>query len=266
MPVLKSYPNGLTMGGAGGNPTPSKRSTVRGWSPGAARRNTRFLYSVDTSQLHGHGVALTLTVGVLPGTPEEFANLRSVYVRWLSRQGMIRLHWVCEWQQRLVPHLHMAVYFKEPLSAVQRALLLHKWQIMTSHLQTSARGQDCKPIDGVTGWLKYLSKHAARGAKHYQRQAGLMPDSWEKSGRMWGHWGEWPVEEPVEVNLDGAQAARLRRLVKSYALAQARAAEDWKRVRFLRRIYKNPDPAMSRFRGISEWVPQEVLLRFTELV
>ncbi len=266
MPVLKSYPNGLSMGGRGGNPAPSKRGAIAGWSPAAARRNTQFLYSVQTSKLTGYGVALTLTLGVVPETSEEFTRLRRVYLVWLQRQGAIRYHFVVEWQERMVPHLHLAVYFQDPVTPVTRAVLMAKWVMMTSHLRTSARGQDCKPIDGVTGWLKYLAKHAARGAKHYQRKAYALPDGWTRSGQMWGHGGNWPVEEPLLLEFDGVQAARARRLVKSWAIADARSAGDWKRLSYLRRIYKNSDPVMSRVRGISDWVPQPILLKLSEVI
>lgn len=266
MPIVKAYPNGVTLGSPGGNPDPPKRGTVRGWSPAAARRNTKWLYSVDTPELNGYGIALTLTVGILPESERDWAALRDVYRKWLYRNGAIRDHWVNEWQQRLVPHLHFSIYFEQPPTPAQKAALMLKWLQMTSHLQSGARGQCVKDIDGTVGWLQYVAKHASRGAKHYQRQAGLFPDSWQTSGRQWGYGGDWPLLEPVEASLDGPQAARFRRLAKSYAVAQARSAGDFRRVKYLRRMLKNPDPQASRFRGMSEWIPEHVVLRLLDIV
>lgn len=266
MPIVKAYPNGVTLGSPGGNPDPPKRGTVRGWSPAAARRNTKWLYSVNTPELTGYGIALTLTVGILPESEKHWAALRDVYRKWLYRNGAIRDHWVNEWQERLVPHLHFSIYFKERPTPVQKAALMLKWLQMTSHLQSGSRGQHIEDIDGVVGWLKYVAKHASRGAKHYQRQAGLFPDSWQTSGRQWGYGGDWPLLEPVEARLDGSQAARFRRLAKSYAIAQARSAGDFRRVKYLRRMLKNPDFQASRFRGMSEWIPETVVLRLLDIV
>ena len=74
------------------------------------------------------------------------------------------------------------------------------------------------------GWLQYLSKHAARGAAHYQRAQGSIPSGWEgMTGRMWGHLGDFPTHEPLGLELDDCGWFRFRRIVRGWRCAQARS-------------------------------------------
>lgn len=265
MPVIQAYPNGLTMGTGGGNATPPKRGKINGWTPGAVRRHTRFLYSVDTSQLDGFGYSVTLTVGSCPESPEAWESARRSWEKRLQRlPGFKRLHWVVEWQQRGVPHAHCAVYFEEPLTVP--VVLTVVWVAICTKKgwKVSHAAQHMNTIDGVTGWLKYLSKHAARGVKHYQRMG--KPAGWESTGRLWGKVGSWPTVEPIRAELTRAQGFRFRRLVRSYVIAQARSAQDWKRVAYLRRILKNNDLVISQVRGLSDWIPEPVFLQLIGLI
>lgn len=265
MPVIQAYPNGLTMGTGGGNATPPKRGSIQGWSTGAVRRHTRFLYSVDTSLLDGFGYSVTLTVGTLPNSADDwFAARRSWEMRLTRMPGFKRLHWLTEWQSRGVPHMHCAVYFEEPLKVP--FVLGYMWVQIAQKKgwDVSPLAQYISEIDGVTGWLKYLSKHAARGVKHYQRWG--KPQSWEKTGRLWGKVGDWPTVEPLRAEVTREQGFRFRRLVRSYVIAQARADQDWKRVSYLRRILKNSDPVISQLRGLSDWIPEPVFFKLIGLV
>ena len=70
---------------------------------GATRRNTEFLMSVKTDQLTGAGVALTLTVRDCPPTADDWHRLRRAWEKRMVRAGMLRLHWVTEWQRREFP-------------------------------------------------------------------------------------------------------------------------------------------------------------------
>ena len=130
--------------------------------------------------------------------------------------------------------------------------------------------QQVTPITGPVGWLKYLSKHAARGVRHYQRQG--KPAGWDKTGRLWGHGGGWPEVEPLQMHLTTEQGHRVRRLVKRYAIAQARAAAlgyersgkttkaaaAWDSVSYLRGMLKSSDRTMGACRGLSEWGSKQV--------
>jgi hypothetical protein len=110
--------------------------------------------------------------------------------------------------------------------------------------------------------LKYLSKHAARGAKHYQRQGH--PEGWEKTGRLWGYTGDWPTFEPMELTgLNSVEFYRVRRILRAWARADARAAGDWKRLSYLRHP-RRVDEKTSRFQGVSEWIPEHVTLRLID--
>lgn len=259
MPVIQSYPNGLTMGTGNPSPTGGPRSVISGWSPSAVRRHTRWLYSVQVPALHGSGYSLTLTVRDLPPSAEDWKKAREAWLAMVRKvPGFIRLHWLTEWQRRGVPHMHCAVYFNED---IPKEVLTILWVQVCANRGWAVKydAQDVKEIDGPLGWLQYLSKHASRGVKHYQRMG--KPESWEKTGRLWGKIGDWPVQEqPIRAELTKDEGFRFRRLVRSYLIAQARSENDWKRVSYLRRILKNNDRVISQVRGVSQWIPERVFL------
>ncbi len=264
MPIGKLYRNGLTMG-AGGNPNPvgGKRGKVEGWTANAVRRHTRWLYSVDTDDLDGFGWSPTLTLRDCPPTPEAWKRLRESYITSLRRSGiLLRGHWVVEWQRRKVPHLHMAVYLSEDISREDaHRLLIDPWVRLAEQYGAGVKGQHLGPITGALGWLEYLSKHAARGVAHYQRSG--KPEGWETTGRLWGHLGEWPNTEPLEVTLTRSEFFRFRRLVRSWRVADARAAvhagkSSSRRIRSARKMLASNDRRLSEVRGVSEWIPEHL--------
>ncbi|HHA2514910.1 TPA: replication protein [Stenotrophomonas maltophilia] len=236
------------------------RGDVQGWSEGATRRNTEFLMSVRTDQLTGAGVALTLTVRDCPPTSDDWHRLLKAWAMRMQRAGMIRLHWVTEWQRRGVPHLHCAIWFPDAYDTITPT---RAWVEVASAYGAGLRGQHARIIDGPVGWFQYLAKHAARGVKHYQRTADSIPEGWQKkTGRVWGKWGHWPVQEKVRINLqdqhgDGGWFA-YRRLVRSWRLADARSAGDAYRIRSARAMLQCPDQVRARLIGYSEWMPYEV--------
>ena len=105
MPVITVYQHGQSSG------TPpmrndhqrAKRDDVTGWSDKTARSNTRFLQSVSLDGLSGHGFAFTLTLRDCPESHDDWHKIRKAFTMRLQRSGMIRLHWVTEWQRRGVP-------------------------------------------------------------------------------------------------------------------------------------------------------------------
>lgn len=145
------------------------------------------------------------------------------------------------------------------------------WLRLAASYRAGAVAQAVVPITGAEGWLKYLSKHASRGVAHYQRQG--VPAGWSKSGRLWGHGGAWPTSEPTAMVLDDPSFRRMRRLVRSYVIAEARAAamaarpgsaearRAWGRVSWARRMLRCNDRGLSAVRGMSEWVPGPVLVQ-----
>ena len=120
----------------------------------------------------------------------------------LRRKGLYRLHWLTEWQKRGVPHLHFAAWFLQSvvvininqpalsdseLAQVLSYLISADWLSISSVYRSSGLSQVVKPMSNELGWLQYLSKHAARGAAHYQRAQGSIPSGWEgMTGRMGG--------------------------------------------------------------------------------
>lgn len=294
MRTMKLYRHGVTMGTppATNNHTRALRGIVEGWSQSAARRNTQFLRSVDERSLPAtdsgeplQALALTLTLKDCPSSPDHWHTLRTAYMKRLRRLGLYRSHWVTEWQKRGVPHLHGAFWL--PYS-VPATLLIDHWCHLASDYGALPRAQFYTQITDSVGWFKYLSKHASRGASHYQRHPKNIPPEWKKrTGRVWGHTGPWPVSDPVQFDIEDAAFFRLRRLYRGWRVAdsrkeadqkilkllkknpvfkqtpkhvQARASGAFRRVAFAKKMLKNTEIKFSSVMGVSEWVPQDVQL------
>lgn len=238
----------------------SPRGAVQGWSVGATRRNTEFLMSIKEDRLSGAGCALTLTLRDCPPTATEWHRIRRAWVERMRRAGMVRLHWVTEWQRRGVPHLHCAIWWPD---CYDLSTPLNAWVELAGDHGASLRGQHATKIDGPVGWFQYVSKHAARGVKHYQRSSENIPAGWQsKTGRVWGYSGDWHLQEKLRFNLqdqhgDGGWFA-YRRLVRSWRRADARSSGDRFRIRSARRMLQCADQSRSRIIGFSEWMPYEV--------
>lgn len=234
--MLTIYHNGVSVGMAGGNPKPVKRGSCKGWTPAVARRNLRFLWSVDVSELTGIGFSFTFTVSQdVPETAQKWASmvqrLAVAFNRGTFRTpSALRYHWVTEWQMRGAPHLHGAVYFEPSLVTAAGGVkamcqaLENVWAAIAGLGHTA--GQHVSPIFDALGWSQYCAKHAARGAKHAQRSADVAPEQWEgRTGRMWGKGGSWPIVEPVRIDDDRISFHMLRRLIFRY-----KRGEFWRRV------------------------------------
>lgn len=114
MATFKAYANGASMGCPGnGGARPNKRGPVNGWSAASVRRHVRWLWSVDVPSLTGDGFGVTLTVRNTPADHGDWKQVREIYLRRLREAGLLRWHWLTEWQRRGTPHLHMAVYVPE---------------------------------------------------------------------------------------------------------------------------------------------------------
>ncbi len=237
----------------------AKRATIQGWSSGAVRRHTKWLYSVPVDQLDGYGYAVTLTMRDCPETSKDFHKLRSAYLKRVDRMGAIRSHWVIEWQRRGVPHLHTAIYFDRELTVKEKFQLKRHWVALCEPYGALMGAQYLLPITGPAGWLQYLSKHAARGAAHYQRQG--KPAGWETTGRLWGHTGVWNELEAMRFDVPREEYFRYRRLVRSWRYANARSESDLvvrrRRMVSARHMLRCNDRALSEVRGVSEWVDMD---------
>lgn len=271
MPVLTVYRHGGKGGVAprANGHQRAKRNACAGWSVGATRRNTQFLYSIRENQLHGAGFAVTLTLKDCPPTSADFHALRRRFEWRLRRLGLIRMHWVIEWQRRGVPHLHAAVWFPPEVldrwgSSFFSSAVASAW-LLAGAMDYGANpaGQHCSPIHGVMGWCQYVSKHAARGISHYQRSAENVPEAWQsKTGRVWGRVGDWPEGAQVRVEVGRTAWFVYRRMVRSWRIADARQEGNAKRISFARKMLRCHDRNLSEVRGFSEWIPHNTSLRF----
>jgi hypothetical protein len=246
----------------------AKRGVIAGWSRSTTRRLTKWLYSVEADGLSGHGYAVTLT---MRDTPPDRATLdrafRALMCRY-DRMGVVRLQWVMEMQRRGTPHFHLAIYTSQELPKRGWELIEH-WLEVAEPWGASWASQKVKPMDNVNGWFGYVSKHASRSVGHYQRQG--MPPGWEKTGRLWGVRGEWPLAAgPMQFDLSREAWFRYRRLVQAYRLDSARRDRDPKqrarRIVSARRMFSAADRQKSEVLGTSEWVPQHVQVAWLGLL
>jgi len=221
MATISILPNGSTSGNPNykGNTSPEKRGETKGWTLQVSRRLRKWFYSVDTTQLTGHGLAFTLTVRDCPPTSDEWYRVRDALHKRLKAKGLIRMHWLTEWQRRGVPHLHGVAYFPEgTIHAIE-----HEWTQLTSKKYGSAIwAQKVSEVTGIVGWLDYLAKHSTRSAIHYQRSPENIPEGWTKTGRMWGKYGDWPIREPMSFQVCQQGFYAYRRIVHKLRVAGVR--------------------------------------------
>jgi hypothetical protein len=178
---------------------------------------------------------------------------------------LARFLWIVEWQERGTPHFHLALYFDQELDEFEQWKLLRAWVDVSVALGSKLLSQTFEPISGARGWLEYLSKHSARGRMHYQRQG--KPEGWEKTGRLWGYGGDWPVVEPVKYQLDREAYWHYRRLVRSWRVASARRGPNpGKRIAAARRLLQRSDRKLGAVAGVSEFIPYEDAQRVLDLM
>lgn len=276
MRTLKLYLHGMSMG-----TPPSRNDHIRtprgecgGWTSGATRRNVAFLRSVEPGPLLSDqtiALAVTLTVRDCPPTADDWSKLRKVYLDRLRRSGLVRGHWVTEWQRRGAPHLHGAFWFScdssdlDARHEMHRQILQH-WLDLTKIYGATRVGQHITPIYEALGWFQYVAKHAARGVKHYQRSMENVPAGWRKTGRVWGKVGDFALREAMNLEISSDVYYRFRRVVRRWRIADARAARDSYRLTSARAMLKCSDRAISEVRGVSEWIDMETSLTMLDAV
>lgn len=288
MPTVTVYPTGTTAGTpASARHVPeSKRGDVAGWSKESARRHAAFLRSIDHQAVEGALYSFTLTVRDTPETAAEWSRIRNA---WLTRlrtrvpveprsslddvpttdpPTLLAYHWVTEWQRRGTPHMHGALLWSKPLTVPQRLWVLRSWVEVAKTFRPSLIAQDLGATMSAASWSRYVAKHSARSAGHYQRRA--MPPGWKASGRLWGASRDgWP-RRAERFAVDAAGGYQYRRLVRGWRIADARKEKDPEtrrhRIASARRMLRAPEGWAGRVRGVSEWVPEEAALEMLRWV
>lgn len=248
-------------------PVKHARGDVSGWTPKSARGNTEFLQSVEYNGLSGLGLAFTGTIKDCPLTPDDWHQLRNSFTRRLKRLGLIRFHWVTEWQRRGVPHLHGMFFFPECSGSDYISLvksISYAWLSLAKPYGGLSRGVHIVPMTDARGWAEYEAKHASRGCNHYQRSKTNIPKEWQsKTGRVWGKGGEWPVQESMVFATSGDVFWRFRRLVRSWRLSEARASCKPRRIDYARKSLKCNNRKLSAVRGTNDWISHTLSMTLT---
>ncbi|WP_319784515.1 hypothetical protein [Oceanisphaera sp. IT1-181] len=241
------------------NPTPPPRGLVGGWSTGSTRRNIDFLRSVEYSELSGMGICFTGTLKHCPPTSKHWHKLRDQYIKRLARMGLIRSHWVTEWQRRGVPHLHGMFFFPVGMCNIEaRQLLVSHWIAVAADYEPLPHSQHAIMMHDALGWAQYSAKHASRGVGHYQRSPENVPPEWLlKTGRVWGKTGDWPTRDPMKFQVADDVYYRFRRMARSWRISDARSSDNRFRIKTARSCLTVNNRALSNVRGVSEWLPMD---------
>jgi hypothetical protein len=161
--------------------------------------------------------------------------------------------------------------------------LILQWVQVAERFGALPGAQHVTPIWDVIGWNQYVSKHAARGLNHYQRNPAHIPPGWREigTGRMWGYLStradQWPLVDPCVLDVNARAFWFVRRVVRGYRLADAREAlrraRDEPQARAARRrivqargMLRADTVELSSVRGLSEWLPQDAMFRVVALV
>ena len=243
--VLKIGGSGLSAGYGLGNPAGAEREEgyglrgkVIGYSAAALRREKAWLRSVnphDLEQANYLGLSATFTMRHCPSSARELSSRRKAFFQSLRRDGMRLFHYSTEWHTRLnknlpahlygksVPHYHKALMFpgheeyKEIVPEVRR-----HYERTFGELGVSQKSQYITPIYDAVGWLKYSSKHTARGLSHIQKSNASIPEEfYTGTGQLWGKGGEWPCSVEL-MFLMQSEFWRLRDLLQNKTLCEAR--------------------------------------------
>lgn len=263
--IITIQKNGVKIGTSGvraKDNTPPEKTKLAGWSPSSIRRNNDFLRTVVHSELdHLQGFAFTGTVRDCPPTSDDWHKALLKLWRRLKRLGVVLIHWLIEWQRRGAPHLHCSLFFDNPPIDIQQKVLSH-WLDLTGKWGADYSGQRITPIYDAAGWDQYMSKHCQRGLGHYQRSPENVPAEWQsKTGRMWGKWGPWPVQESVKLQVDDPAHDKARRIIRNWRIADARSSGNKKRIKSARKMLQCNELKLSSCRGLSEWLPESESLR-----
>lgn len=263
MPVVKIMPSGTSISSgyvpADIRDNQDKRGDITGWSDSAARRMIHWLWSINPDMLPDGGWAVTLTMGGTPDTSAEWLRARKSLVRFLQAHGVTLGQWLTEWTAKGRPHLHMCVFGSASTPPHLDRLLGLKWlEICDSEGWPAVWGaQHIVKVHEMTGWLKYVGKHASRGVQHYQRLGA--PVGWEKTGRLWGHWGDWPVIEPILQELTHPEFLRYRAGFVDWQ-AKRMAAEGVPSEIVESYVAGKTPLTGAPVRGVSGWMPDDVAL------
>ena len=295
MPVISVYHHGVTMGTAPSknNHQRAKRSTISGWSAQATRNNIKFLRSIHPDSYNNPdevALTFTLTLRTCPESSRDWHKMRDSFIKRLSRMGMTKLHWVTEWLRRCVPHLHGVVFLpadSDTSAAKISKIIKDHWLAVSARYGSQGQSQYIKPMDDAVGWFQYMAKHAARGVKHYQRSASSIPEGWQgRTGRVWGHCGEWQTTDAGRLEVDNQFFHKFRRIVRAWRKSDARSElkdcidemlrgrtvstskylGSLNRISSSRRMLKCNEIKLSTVRGVSEWMPSNMTLDIAEFL
>ena len=98
---------------------------------------------------------------------------------------------------------------------------------------------------------------------NYQRNPASVPVAWANStGKVWGKGGDWPIVEPLHIDLTRDERYQCRRICVRY-LAHAGGGKEFD---YWSRYLKVLDKQTSGYIGISGFIPDTESLRIVRCV
>lgn len=189
--------------------------TSRGWTKNMARRCRNAFLDMDVTTLKFPlAITLTLKSDHIHESAESFAKSMKAFMRKMRKAGMLHYAYVVEFTKSNTPHIHMLADFNEPMD--KDAIKTMWLEVLNDGAEASMNRQYIKDIYNASGWLQYMSKQAGRSIDFYDKEQ--LPESWEKSPRLWST--TFPKVEAEKIELTDEEFFTVRNAMDMKALKE----------------------------------------------
>jgi hypothetical protein len=188
------------------------RGDIYGLSKEAARRFRELLVRIDYAKLAVNFITLTYPQSWSDQPADWYEDIHRYADQLADLLGdnFIALVWRKEFQRRGAPHFHCLLLTKRPVELeLLRTFTRETWTRRTewgllkgTWVRTEVQRARMENQDGARKLMQYISGYLAKRdqAHRMDRETGeRLP-----TGRMWGHFGELPLDEGEPFVLSGA--------------------------------------------------------------
>lgn len=190
-----------------GNPTPTRRGLIVGFSKASRRRMIEFTARLDLRQRKV--VFMTLTFSGSPSPKAAKAALNRFLMRIRRKYPWVSGVWRLEPQERGAPHFH-CMLFRFPF--VPQRALQRSWEECTGEKMSRLDVRLARGLKSVMAYVsKYIGKASPADANGSLVNASYLNsegDNWQ--GRVWGYLnrGALPVAQRYVKVMDNREAER----------------------------------------------------------
>lgn len=196
----------------------------KGWTPATKAGFRDFLYSVMLDKVDFDNlIAFTLTSRECePTAAKQQVRLKRLIERF-RYAGATKWLYVVEFNRQRVPHYHGII------EGVNQADVFRAWRGVMGDLGVELAAQDIRYVQDQMAWFGYLASHLGKGGTDYgdgQRSSERAPEGWIADGsfgRVWRKSKGWDLMEGAKLDVHPAQRFVLRRRIRAFRVAEARA-------------------------------------------